>query len=107
MRTIYKYSRAREFYDTLQSPHSVKEMHDLLGVGLEFQDLGMAKIESYHPIPGTDSLIGRLNERRPSNQDIPPSLEQYIEEIGTVDFVKDTPMDTSRNGGCCPCFKGN
>lgn len=76
MRTIYKYSRAREFYDSLQSFHSTKEMHEVLIVGLGFPDLGMVKIDPVHPIHGVDSLIARLNERHLGNWNILPSPKQ-------------------------------
>lgn len=44
-RSIYKYPRARAYYDNLQASHTLEEMHKMLAVGLEFQDLGMVKIE--------------------------------------------------------------
>lgn len=56
-------------------------MHELLLVGLEFPNLGMVKIEQDHPIPYVDNLVARLNERLSSNWHVPPSPEQYIEEI--------------------------
>lgn len=40
------------------------------------------KIEVEHPILDSDSLLARLEEQRPSNWDIPPSLGQFKEEIG-------------------------
>lgn len=59
----------------LESPHSVKEMQELLAVGLEFPDLGMVKIEPDHPFPSVYSLISRLNERYLNNWDVPQSVE--------------------------------
>lgn len=46
-------------------------MHELLAVGIEFPDLGMAKIELDHPVLGVDSLNTRLNEWCSSKRDIP------------------------------------
>lgn len=53
-------------------------MGEILVVGIEFSDLGMVKIEAEHPIPGFNNLVARLDERCPSNWDIPASPEQYI-----------------------------
>lgn len=43
VRSIYKFPRARASYDTLRSSYSLKGVHELLGTGLEFTDLGMVK----------------------------------------------------------------
>lgn len=51
-------------------------------MGVEFLDIGLVKIEADHPILDFDSLLARLEEQRPSNWDIPASLEQFKEEIG-------------------------
>lgn len=64
---VYKYPRARKFFGCLQAMHSVKEMHGIFVVGLEFPDLELVKIEADHPILGFDSLIAQLDERHPSN----------------------------------------
>lgn len=49
---------------------SIKEMHELLVVGVKFSDWGMVMTELDHLILGIDSLNAKLNERRPSNWDI-------------------------------------
>lgn len=93
VRTAYKYPRARKFFESLQSSHSVKEMHELMTVGVEFSDLGMVKIEADHPIPGVDTLIARLNQWLLSNWDVHQSPEQYIEVIGATNYIRPASMD--------------
>lgn len=65
VRTVYKYTGAWKFFESLQSSHSIKEIHELLVAGLEFSNLRMVKIEADHPVHGVGSLIARLNKRRP------------------------------------------
>lgn len=68
-------------------------MQELLVIGVEFSDLGMVKIEVEHPVPDLDNLLGRLDEQRPSNWEIPAFPGQYMEEIGLADYVQATLMD--------------
>lgn len=59
----------------MPTSHSVDELRELLIVGLEFLDLGLVKIEADHPVIGVDRLLTRLEEQRPSNWDVPTSLD--------------------------------
>lgn len=93
---------AREFYNTLQSSHYVKEMHELVAVHLEFSELGMVKIEFDHPILGIDTFIARLNELRRATGPFPPSPKQHIEEIEAIDFVKIISMYPATTAGAVP-----
>lgn len=61
-RLIYKYPGSRKSFDSMIS-HSIKEMHELLVVGVEFLDLGLVNIEAEHPVPGFDNLFPRLEEQ--------------------------------------------
>lgn len=54
---VYKYPRARKFFDNLLSRHSVEEMPELLVVGVELPNFEMVKIEAEHPMPGLDNLL--------------------------------------------------
>lgn len=50
------------YYDTLQSSHSLEEMHELLVMGQEFLDLRMVKIGPGYLFLVMDSLLARLEE---------------------------------------------
>lgn len=63
-------------------------MLELLVAGVEFPDLGTAKIEVEHTVFGFDNLVATLKEQHPSTLDIPTSPEQYIEEIGLGDYIQ-------------------
>lgn len=65
--TIHKYSGTQNYFQRPQSSHSVKKMHELLAVGVEFSNLKMVKIETDHRVPRVNSLIARLNKPRPRN----------------------------------------
>lgn len=50
VKTTNKYPRARQFFDTPQSIHSVEEMHEPLAMCIEFRVFGMVKIDrTTHP----------------------------------------------------------
>lgn len=87
---VYKYPNAQNFFDSLQSSHSIEEIHKLLAMGVEFLDLKMVKIETDHPLPAVDSLIAMLNEQLPSKQDSP--IPRAIEEIGVANLVRPISM---------------
>lgn len=59
---IYKYLRARKLFEGLLSLHPFEGMHELLAVGVEFQNFGLVKIEANYPIPSFNSLLARLEE---------------------------------------------
>lgn len=58
-----------------------------MAVGVEFSGFRIMKIEKYYLVSSVDSLLPRLEERCPSNWDVPPSHEQYIKEIRMADFI--------------------
>lgn len=76
------------------------------GCGHEFLDLGLVKVEADLAILGFDSLLARLEERPPSNWDILASLDQYIEEIWTADYIQ-CRFGGSDNGIMCWPWSGS
>lgn len=96
---INKYFHAQKIVDSQQSSHSIEEMHWTPGRGRSILGFGEGKDRAHHPVPGVDSLIARPNELCPSNWDIRPSSNQYIEEIGVMVFVQAASMDPATTTG--------
>lgn len=50
-------------------------------------------------------LLARLEERPPTNWDVPLSPEQYIEEIGVTNCIRAASVDPTANIGIAPVFQ--
>lgn len=104
-RMAYKYRHAWKSFANLASTHSVWEVQKILIAGTRFLDLGMVKVEDEHPVPGLDRLVASLEERLPTNWDIPESSEQFIEEIGLVDYIQAMLVGPTVKTGTIPVPK--
>lgn len=65
----------------------------------------MVKIESNYQVPDVDNMMSKLEERRPSNWDVPPFSEQYVDEIGVTNLVRMGSADPTATAGPAPLFE--
>lgn len=91
---VSKYPRAQNFL-RVYSLHIYQGNARILGRTRGISRFGNGEIEANHLVPVVDSLIARLNERRSSNWDAPPSPDQYTKEFGAVDYISVAPMDST------------
>lgn len=69
-------SSGPKIFCNLARTHLVEEIRELLAASTEFLDLGMAKIEAEHLVPGFNSLVARLDKRHISSCDVLASPER-------------------------------